>query len=1509
MNLQQFLDERLKQNQPIQFKEFISIMKQSIHALANLQEEKIAHNDIKLANILVFRKPIACQSQQQSSKSNEQIKQNKNKTLLPHQLQFDQSATFSPNKSARLSSQKYNKIAPNKFLFNEYDKNQSYLQEEKEATQNQYNQQETQSIDYEIEIKFCDIGSSQANQSTFKKTKKPGTDSYLAPEEFLSDQIHIYKYDVYSLGLCFINLIIQKTSNFHIYMKNSNWNNLMSKKEWFQILQDILDEWIRITSLRMNNSEEVKTVLTKMLTIDINSRPDFIALRNIFDDLFKNSAIKEQMSPNSQSSPNNNEDMCIENQFEISKTDSKEDKKKTQQDLKNQRNYDKLVFQQRKLKANDGKAKMIQLIQSGIGDNDSPSQIVPTKQQLSGFNASSSQEESLVKNNQIPALHNLQSNESQLIASISPKEIKNKESEESPSTFQDSINENPKQQIVPTSISRKQLTNFKIHQAQQSTKKLPVKITDSNFTASSSSVTSLPTNFTSISSTNFQNNEQVQSRKKSNTINDKKKNLNTQANNQNNIANFTESILISSDLIKQQQLRQPSNDSNNFNTSKQSTLNSINNQYNSAFFSNLHQNQQVYQQFSQQQSLYFQQQQQPIDNQDKKATNTITADQRLNYSQSTRNQSQAGTKKIDFSTNLSMRNQLITMSSKVTRKVLQDDLENFNYNNNNNGNKNQQTSSQKSQLDLQNPASFSNIPNTTLTSNQISSLTNMQFKNPFNQTLNGKTSKSFKELQQTNQLDSPTQINKQNIDRRQKNISSSQFKLPPIQNQYNEQDQSLIQSQNTYFITEKNEFEGIQKLDKVRFNSIQENFPIKQVLDSDNSNPASPHKYSKSNASKGDLTPQLKQMQIASSQKSRFSYQKLIKPNLSSTKLYPIPAQNNGNLTSTSTSTIQLKVNFPSSTTQKQHQQQQQQYQQQQTNIPQNGNSSNHQNNFLSVNSNLNQNFQIKVSQKSLTDQVNENFEQVTITEYSEMLKFYDNFIKVSDSNRIYKYLNLSLSGTDKSNIHGIIDCLYKMDGLAHLNLQIIQQKSEVIDWVLDVIESVGSSMVNLCLIFKDCDYKDHVKQQQSDFLKPEQITKISEDPLQLIVRLEGKQSDPLGILDSLILKSTSFQDRIKIFNIDIQKKNLDNPAKLVNSLKQIQKFKQLHSFGLDVSNNSIPQLDSNNLFLAIEQLKSIHTLSLNISQNQPNLFDDTSLLNLPHSLQILYLNLSYNRISTIQLVKLQKSIESCKSLNTIYLYLTGCVNKDDTNLLMLFFPFLFKQVKKVGIFLDSNQLFDQEFKLYESEILNQFKVEVLTLSLNKNILSFETFKILCKMIKMQQKLKQVTITFPRTIRKQQILDQFTNLDNEQYILSLKNEEFDYITIQIDIIKRAIARKQSNLSIQTGKNASLSFIPLETISNNQCWNTSKQSAVFQGFHCLTCYEKNQVKNDSYYCLYCIKNCHSDHKYIEIHEFPSVQFACSCNDKGQFCESLKNLQSINNNFQSSVQNSPSKYIQK
>ncbi|EAR91188.2 kinase domain protein (macronuclear) [Tetrahymena thermophila SB210] len=1491
MNLQQFLDERLKQNLPIQFKELVSIMRQSISALANLQEEKIAHNDIKLANILVFRKPIAQLAQQQTNKNNEQMKQNKKQPLLPNQLQFDQSATFSPNKSARLSSQKNNKIAPNKFLFNEYDKNQCSMQEEKEANQNQTNQQDSQCIDYEIEIKFCDIGSSQANQSTFKKTKKPGTDSYLAPEEFLGDKIHIYKYDVYSLGLCFINLIIQKTSNFHVYMKNSNWNNLMSKKDWLEILQDILEEWIRIASLRMNN-QDVKTILTKMLIIDINSRPDFIELRNIFDDLFKNQISKEQMSPNSSSSPNNIEDICIENQFEISKNDSKEDKKRSQQELKNQRNFEKLAFQQRKLKINDGKAKMIQLIQNGICDNDSPSQVTHPKQQLSGFNMNSSQEEQIIKNNQIPALNYLQSNESQLIASISPKELQNKESEESPSTFQDSINENPKQQIVPTSISRKQLTNFKIHQ--QSTKRIPVKITDSNSIASSSSVSSLPTNITSISSTNLYNSEQVQQRKKSNTINDKKKNLNNQATNQNNLVNFAESILISSDQIKQQQqqFRQPSSDSNNFNISKQSTLNGINNQQSSAFFQNLHQNQQVYQQFSQQQSLYFQQLQ--IDSSDKKSTNIITADQKLNFSQSTRNQPQTGTKKIDFTTNLSVRNQLISMSSKVSRKSQQDDLENINHNNTN---KNPQISSQKSQLDIQNPASFSNIPNTNFNTNQINSLTNMQFKNPFNQTINGKTSKSFKELQSINQIDSPTQNIKKSVDRRQKNVSSSQFKLPPIQNQQNEQDQSLVSNQ------EKNDFEGIQKREQVRFNSIQENFSIKQVFDSDYSNPASPHKYSKSYTNKGDLTPQLKQMQITSSQKSKFSNQKLIKPNLSSTKLYPLPAQNNGNLTSINTSTMHLKVSFPSQTTQKQHQQPQQ------MNILQNGISNNNQNNFLSVNNNLNSNFQIKVSQKSLTDQVNENFEQVTITEYSEMLKFYDNFIKVSDSNKIYKYLTLILSGTDKSNIHGIIDCLYKMDGLVHLNLQIIQQKSEVIDWALDVIETIGSSLINLCILFKDCDYKDHLKSLQSDFLKPEQLTKVSEDPFQLIVRLEGKQSDPLGILDSLISKSSSFQDRIAIFNIDIQKKNLDNPAKLVNCLKQIQKFKNIHSFGLDISNNNIPQIDSNNIFLAIEQLKNIHTLSFNISQNQPSLFDDTSLLNLPHSLQILYLNLSYNKISTIQLVKLQKSIESCKSLNTIYLFLTGCVNKDDTNLLMLFFPFLFKQVKKVGIFLDSNQLFDQEFKLYESELLNQFKVEVLTLSLNKNILSFETFKILCKMIKMQQKLKQVTITFPRTIRKQQILDQFTNLENEKYILQLKNEEFDYITIQIDIIKRAVARKQSNLSIQTGKNASLTFIPLETISNNQCWNTSKQSVIFQGFYCLTCYEKNQVKNDSYYCLYCIKNCHKDHKYIEMHDFPSVQIVCSCNDKGQFCESLKHLQSINNNFQNSIQNSPSKYPQK
>lgn len=54
------------------------------------------------------------------------------------------------------------------------------------------------------------------------------------------------------------------------------WINVMPQKEWLGILGDILEEWIRIISNRMNKSEDIKKILAFMLIIDKNDRPDFI---------------------------------------------------------------------------------------------------------------------------------------------------------------------------------------------------------------------------------------------------------------------------------------------------------------------------------------------------------------------------------------------------------------------------------------------------------------------------------------------------------------------------------------------------------------------------------------------------------------------------------------------------------------------------------------------------------------------------------------------------------------------------------------------------------------------------------------------------------------------------------------------------------------------------------------------------------------------------------------------------------------------------------------------------------------------------------------------------------------------------------------------------------------------------------------------------------------------------------------------------------------------------------
>lgn len=75
------------------------------------------------------------------------------------------------------------------------------------------------------------------------------------------------------------------------------------------------------------------------------------------------------------------------------------------------------------------------------------------------------------------------------------------------------------------------------------------------------------------------------------------------------------------------------------------------------------------------------------------------------------------------------------------------------------------------------------------------------------------------------------------------------------------------------------------------------------------------------------------------------------------------------------------------------------------------------------------------------------------------MLKFYENFIKINSNNKNLKHLTLNLNNSDKTNNHGIMDCLYKMDGITNLKIQFHQQKTEVIDWALDVLQTIGASI------------------------------------------------------------------------------------------------------------------------------------------------------------------------------------------------------------------------------------------------------------------------------------------------------------------------------------------------------------------------------------------------------------------------------------------------------------------
>lgn len=126
----------------------------------------------------------------------------------------------------------------------------------------------------ELIFKICDVGAGEIlmnDQQTKTKTIK-GTIPFLAPEllgeNLLSrKECNFYKADVFSLGLCFLFMITFK--------KFSKIDRQMLKPE---IFEEILNEWID-EAFYLVGSEDLRTLLKEMLTINPKYRPDFKELQ------------------------------------------------------------------------------------------------------------------------------------------------------------------------------------------------------------------------------------------------------------------------------------------------------------------------------------------------------------------------------------------------------------------------------------------------------------------------------------------------------------------------------------------------------------------------------------------------------------------------------------------------------------------------------------------------------------------------------------------------------------------------------------------------------------------------------------------------------------------------------------------------------------------------------------------------------------------------------------------------------------------------------------------------------------------------------------------------------------------------------------------------------------------------------------------------------------------------------------------------------------------------------
>lgn len=129
---------------------------------------------------------------------------------------------------------------------------------------------------------------------TEKTAEHRGTLLYMAPEILNGkhEKVNIYKQDVFSLGLCFVFVVLQQTNSYQ-KMLRPPWNQLVSPELALEIFHDVLQEWVRVIEIRMNDVQgfgggdaKLRLILTAMLSIDIKRRPDFLELQQITNNYF-----------------------------------------------------------------------------------------------------------------------------------------------------------------------------------------------------------------------------------------------------------------------------------------------------------------------------------------------------------------------------------------------------------------------------------------------------------------------------------------------------------------------------------------------------------------------------------------------------------------------------------------------------------------------------------------------------------------------------------------------------------------------------------------------------------------------------------------------------------------------------------------------------------------------------------------------------------------------------------------------------------------------------------------------------------------------------------------------------------------------------------------------------------------------------------------------------------------------------------------------------------------------